>query len=173
MYVRKLDKKIHLYFTFMCQIRIHFGDENRLSSLHRSDKFAQTSLAVGILLWLLVVSVSIDFFNIHFPRLLFCLDSPMGAPSEDRVEGWHLFHRCFCSSCRRPSPEISYPSCRRPGPLRLSPPLSQPRPWWPAKLTHGSFVNFPEGPGQKVEEGGRSCQRGLDQQPTQLSAPPK
>ena len=57
--------------------------------------------------------------------------------------------------------------------LLLSPPLSQPRQWWPAKLTHGSFVNFPDGPGQKVEEGGRSCQRGLDQQPTQLSAPPK
>ena len=78
MFVRKLDKKIHLYFTFMCQIMIHFADENRLSSLHRSDKFAQTSLAVGILLWLLVV-------NVHIPRLLFCLDSPMGAPSEERV----------------------------------------------------------------------------------------
>ena len=162
MYVKNLDKKNNLYFTFMCQLMIHFGDENRLSSLHRSDKFAQTSLVVGILLWLLVVSVSIDFFNIHIPRLLFCLDSPMGAPSEERVEGWHLFHRCFCSSCRRPSPQISCPSCRRPGPLRLSPPLSQPRQWWPAKLTHGSFVNFPDGPGQKVEEGGRSCQRGLD-----------
>ena len=73
MFVRKLDKKIHLYFTFMCQIMIHFADENRLSSLHRSDKFAQTSLVVGILLWLLVVSVSIDFSTSTFHACCFVL----------------------------------------------------------------------------------------------------
>ena len=115
----------------------------------------------------------VSFENPLQRPLLSCLDSPIRAPWEERFEGWHLFHTCFCSSCRRPSSEISCPSCRRPGPLRPSPPLSQPRQWWPAKLTHGSFVDFPDNLGQKVEEGGRSCQRGLDQQPTQLSAPPK